>query len=65
MGHVYCSMDTHCADTVAYYQSVLVYTIIVETIETFSHQDQSHCTPHRGPTCQAKGLTKKGADPRN
>ena len=32
-------MDTHCADTVAYYQSVLVYTIIVETIETFSHHD--------------------------
>ena len=41
----------------------LLDNIKAETIEILSHQDQAHRTPHRGPTCQDKGLTKKGVDP--
>jgi len=34
----------------------------VETIETLSHQDYAHCTPHKGPTCQAKKFDEREGD---
>jgi len=36
-----------------------LYTIKVKTIETLSHQNYTHRTPHRDPTFQTKGSTKK------
>ena len=30
----------------------LIHTTKIERIETLSHQNQAHCTPHGGPTCQ-------------
>ena len=40
----------------------IIYTIKVETFETFSHQSQAHRTPHGGPTCHAKSFDEKGME---
>ena len=45
--------------TVTLLLHIYIYTIKVEIIETISHQDYAHRTPHGGPTGQAKRLDKK------